>query len=63
MANCPIRWILYLAWIKAAPDVAELHRLNYTTHLDTCPTCRAEIDGRKDGPANPELTIEEIGQA
>jgi hypothetical protein len=61
--QCKTRWVLYLAWLKSAPDVQEQHKAEYSAHLATCPACRSALSSHASGMPNPELTEEEINNA
>jgi hypothetical protein len=46
--NCTTKWFLYMAYTKATPDCREIHRLEYASHLRTCPICSRQLEADYD---------------
>jgi hypothetical protein len=62
-SNCPIRWQLYLNWQHSAKDVREQRKNEYSQHLRECSTCASRLAEWRQGPANPELSTEQVNDA
>jgi hypothetical protein len=61
--SCLIRWQLYANWQHSAQDMREQRKNEYSQHLRDCPICSERMTERRQGPANPELSTEQVNDA